>query len=202
MKSNTVAFLTSSVSDDAFISSVTKGEEAALESIAMITIACFDLAFSNCGYESLSIEDKPKLKSELIEIFDNGHKYWLEYVEHIRKTFVIELSQFGFIMVMCSLPDNNDTIKIYEDVWTEALNVVISRIAEAMQDSYKKSVNDAAIAKAIDYADENSLAEFFKTFQELQHFFRNDENYDTEEKLKMHKKMVELFQRMIQHVDI
>lgn len=202
MKSNTVAFLTSSVSDDVFISSVAKGEETALESIAMINIACFDLAFSNCGYESLSIEDKPKLKSELIEIFDKGHKYWLEYVEHIRKTFMIELSQFGFIMVMCSLPDNNDTIKIYEDVWTDALNIVISRIAEAMQDSYKKSVNDAELAKAIDYADENSLAEFFKTFQELQHFFRNDENYDTEEKLEMHKKMVELYQRMIQHVDI
>lgn len=202
MKSNTVAFLTSSVSDDVFISNIAKGEEAALESIAMINIACFDLAFNNCGYESLSIEDKPKLKSELIEIFDKGHKYWLEYVEHIQKTFMIELSQFGFIMVMCSLPDNNDTIKIYEDVWSEALNVVISRIAEAMQDSYKKSVNDAELAKAIDYADENSLAEFFKTFQELQHFFRNDENYDTEDKLEMHKKMVELYQRMIQHVDI
>lgn len=202
MISNTVAFLTSSVSDDVFISNITKGEEAALESIAMINIACFDLAFNNCGYEYLSIEDKSKLKSELIEIFDNGHKYWLEYVEHIRKTFMIELSQFGFIMVMQTLPDNNDTIKIYEDVWSEALNVVIGRIAEAMQDSYKKSVNDAELAKAIDYADENSLAEFFKTFQELQHFFRNDENYDTEDKLEMHKKMVELYQRMIQHVDI
>ena len=97
---------------------------------------------------------------------------------------------------------NNEIIKQIEDEWNAALKVVINRIAEAMQDSYKKSVNDAELAKAIDYADENSLAEFFKTFQELQHFFHNDEKYDTEDKLEMHKKMVELYQRMIQHVDI
>jgi hypothetical protein len=202
MKSNTVAFLTSAVSDDIFISNIAKGEEAALESIAMINIACFDLAFNNCGYESLSIEDKSKLKSQLIEIFDNGHKYWLEYVEHIRKTFMIELSQFGFIMVMNALPDNNDTIKIYEDVWLDALKIVINRIADAMHDSYKKSVNDAELAKAIDYADEKTLAEFFKTFQELQTYFRNDEKYDTEEKLEMHNKMIRIYQQLIQHVDI
>lgn len=202
MKSNTVTFLTSSVSDDTFISNIAKGEEAVLESIAMITVACFDLAFNNCGYESLSIEDKSKLKSELIDIFDNGHKYWLEYVEHIRKTFMIELSQFGFIMVMCALPDNNDTIKIYEDAWTEALDVVIGRIVEAMRDSYKKSVDDAELAKAVEYADEDSLVEFFKTFKELQDYFRNDERYDTEEKIEMHKKMNLIFSRMIKQVNI
>ena len=202
MKSNVIHFLTTFLHDDDFIVAITQGEQSALDAIATVAIACFDLSFAWRENEPLTIENKDILKTELIELFDRGHKHWLEYVEHIRKTFMIELSQFGFIMVMNTLPDNNDTIKIYEDVWSEALNVVIGRIAEAMQDSYKKSVNDAELAKAIDYADENSLTEFFKTFQELQHFFRNDENYDTEDKLEMHKKMVELYQRMIQHVDI
>ena len=115
---------------------------------------------------------------------------------------MIELSQFGFIMIMQTLPDNNKTIKSIEDIWITALKSVINKIAEAMQDSYKKSVNDAELAKAIDYADENSLAEFFKTFQELQTYFRNDEKYDTQEKIDMHRKMVQIYQQLIQHVDI
>ena len=202
MKSKEIEYLTSCVSDELFISHITSNEESAFETISTIVISCFDYAFNESGYDHLTFENLDKFKEELIQIFDEGHKCWLKYVEHIRKTFMIELSQFGFIMVMKVLPDNNETIKNFEDVWNDALKIVINRIAEAMYDSYKNSVNDAELAKAIDYADEKSLAEFFKTFQELQTYYRNDEKYDTEEQLQMHKKMTKIYQQLIQHADI
>lgn len=201
MKSNFISHITKSLPDDEFMAKIFKSEESALEVITDVACYCFDESFRNNEITPINVNDKEELHTKLVECFDCGHKYWLEYVEHIRKSCMIELSQLGFIMVMQAFPDN-EIIKQIEDEWNAALKVVINRIAEAMQDSYKKSVNDAELAKAIDYADENSLAEFFKTFQELQHFFRNDENYDTEAKLEMHKKMVEIYQRMIQHVDI
>ena len=202
MISKEVEYLTSCVSDEAFISHITNSEEDAFDTISTIAIGCFDYVFSEAGYDNLAINDISKLKTELVELFDAGHKCWLKYVEHIRKTFMIELSQFGFIMVMNMLPDESEQVKSIDQTWKDSLQIVIGRIAEAMSDSYKKSVNDAELAKAIDYADENSLAEFFKSFQELQTFFRNDEKYDTQEKLKMHNKMVKIYQQLIQHVDI
>ena len=192
MKSNFIEHITHDLPDKEFISKIFSSEETALEAIIDVALYCFDESFRNNEVTPINVNDKEELHTKLVECFDYGHKYWLEYVEHIRKSCMIELSQLGFIMVMQAFPDT-EAIKKIEDDWNKALKVVINRIAEAMQDSYKKSVNDAELAKAIDYADENSLAEFFKTFQELQHFFRN---------LEMHKKMVELYQRMIQHVDI
>lgn len=202
MISKEVEYLISCVSDEAFISHITSSEEDAFDTISTIAIGCFDYVFNEAGYDNLAINDISKLKIELVELFDAGHKCWLKYVEHIRKTFMIELSQFGFIMVMNMLPDESEQVKSIDQTWKDSLQIVIGRIAEAMSDSYKKSVNDAELAKAIDYADENSLAEFFKSFQELQTFFRNDEKYDTQEKLKMHNKMVKIYQQLIQHVDI
>lgn len=201
MKSNFITHITESLPDDEFMAKIFKSEESALEVITDVACYCFDESFRNNEVTPINASDKEELHAKLVECFDCGHKYWLEYVDHIRKACMLELSQLGFIMVMQAFPDS-EAIEQIKDEWNIALKEVINRIAEAMRDSYKKSVNDAELAKAIDYADENSLAEFFKTFQELQHYFRNDENYDTKDKLEMHKKMVTLYQRMVQHVDI
>lgn len=201
MKSNFISHITKSLPDDEFMAKIFKSEEFALETITDVACYCFDESFRNNEITPINVNDKEELHTKLVECFDCGHKYWLEYVEHIRKSCMIELSQLGFIMVMQAFPDN-DAIKQIEDDWNKALKEVITRIAEAMQDSYKKSVNDAELAKAVEYADEDSLIEFFKTFKELQDYFRNDERYDTEEKVEMHKKMNLIFSRMIKQVNI
>lgn len=202
MLSNFITHITESLPDDEFMAKIFKSEESALEVITDVACYCFDESFRNNEIAPINVNDKDELHTKLVECFDCGHKHWLEYVEHIRKSCMIELSQLGFIMVMQTLPDNSDILKQIKEPWDKALKEVINRIAEAMQDSYKKSVNDAELAKAIDYADEDSLVEFFKTFQDLQTYFRNDEKYDTQEKIDMHRKMVQIYQQLIQHVDI
>ena len=201
MKSEFITHITEIIPDKEFLPNIAESESTALSFILDVSIECFDWSFNKKGITHLSYDNTYKLKEELIDIFDDGHKYWLEYVEHIRNTFTIELSQFGFIMIMNSLPEINTTIKKYEETWNAAIKEVIRRITDAMYDSYKKSVDDAKLAKAVDYMDEKTLGEFFRVFQELKDFYKNREKYDTEDKLEKHNRMIEIYQYMIRHVD-
>ena len=170
-------------------------------STAILTtcIDVFDMAVKLIGED---LQKEPTEHKQLLLILDYGHKLWLEIIEHIRKTYQIELSQLGFIIGMRAIIENDKEImeEKYQN-WMYAFRDILNRIAADMRDAYRDGVDEKKLADAVDQTNPELIKDFLKSCYDIEFFHRNDEKYYTDRKRELHNHIMELYQIILNKTD-
>lgn len=144
--------------------------------------------------------DKKFQHRYVTEVFDFGHRFWLEMVEYIRVNYQVELSQLNFIFALLFLLDkmeDREAQKQIADIWKYAIRDVIYRISFDMQNAYNQTVDRAKMAENVTKANPDDIKEFFQKFQELIIYRRDRDSYELSSDQMLYDKTTELFQRIV-----
>ena len=134
------------------------------------------------------------------EVFDFGHRFWLELVDYIRSNYEVELSQLDFIFALLFLLEkmvDRDAQKQIADIWKYAIRDVVYRISFDMQDAYNQTVDRAKMAENVTKANPEDIKDFFQKFQELTIYRRDRDSYELSSDQALYDKTTELFQRIV-----
>lgn len=177
---------------DIFRNNTVQNEEAYSNAILTTCIDIFDMAVKLAGDD---LHSEPTEHKQLLLLLDYGHKLWLEVVEHIRKTYQIELSQLGFIIGMRTIIENDtDILEEKYQNWMYAFRDILNRIAADMRDAYRNNVDEKKLAEAVDQANPELIKDFLKSCYDIEFFHRNDEKYYTDKKRNLHNHIMGLYQ--------
>ena len=177
---------------DIFRNNTVQSEESYSNAILTTCIDIFDMAVKLAGND---LHSEPTEHKQLLLLLDYGHKLWLEVVEHIRKTYQIELSQLGFIIGMRTIIENDtDILEEKYQNWMYAFRDILNRIAADMRDAYRNNVDEKKLAEAVDQANPELIKDFLKSCYDIEFFHRNDEKYYTDKKRNLHNHIMGLYQ--------
>lgn len=177
---------------DIFKNNKVQGEDVYSSAIFVTCIDIFDMSVKLAGDDLRDESDEYK---QLLLLLDHGHKLWLEVVEHIRKTYQIELSQLGFIIGMRTIVENDtDILEEKYQNWMYAFRDILNRIASDMRDAYRKNVDEKKLAEAVDQTNPELIKDFLKSCYDIEFFHRNDEKYYTDKKRDLHNHIMGLYQ--------
>lgn len=185
---------------DIFKNNTVQDEQVYSTAILTTCIDVFDMAVKLIGED---LQKEPTEHKQLLLILDYGHKLWLEVIEHIRKTYQIELSQLGFIIGMRIIIDSDKEImeEKYQN-WMYAFRDILNRIAADMRDAYRNGVNEKKLADAVDQTNPELIKDFLKSCYDIEFFHRNDEKYYTDKKRELHNHIMELYQIILDKTDL
>lgn len=177
---------------DIFRNNTVQGEDVYSNAILTTCIDIFDMAVKLAGDD---LRKEPTEHKQLLLLLDHGHKLWLEVIEHIRKTYQIELSQLGFIIGMRTIIENDtDILEEKYQNWMYAFRDILNRIAADMRDAYRDNVDEKKLAEAVDQTNPELIKDFLKSCYDIEFFHRNDEKYYTDKKRALHNHIMGLYQ--------
>lgn len=185
---------------DVFKDNTVQDEQVYSTAILTACIDVFDMAVKLIGDD---LQKEPTEHKQLLLILDHGHKLWLEIIDHIRKTYQIELSQLGFIIGMRAIIENDKEImeEKYQN-WMYAFRDILNRIAADMRDAYRDGVDEKKLADAVDQSNPELIKDFLKSCYDIEFFHRNDEKYYTDKKRELHNHIMELYQIILNKTDL